>query len=94
MANKKNQIGMDHSTTKSPRGRTSITDKISDVAPTKRHTPIEKSTQANRPVSAGAGPRRGDRRDMHPLFSTGKNKVKGGKRGPIGNSTRKGGTND
>lgn len=94
MANKKNQIGMDHSTTKAPRGRTSISDKVSKVAPTTPHTPIEQSTQANRPVSAGAGPRRGDRRDTHPLYSTGKDKVKGGKRGPIGNSTRKGGAND
>jgi hypothetical protein len=37
---------------------------------------------------------RGDRRDTHPLFSTGKDKVAGGKRGPIGRSTRKGGVND
>jgi len=94
MANKKNQTGMDHSTTKAARGRTSITGKVVDPAPTKRHKPVEQFTQANRPVNAGAGPRRGDRRDMHPLFSTGKDKVKGGRRGPIGASTRKGGTND
>lgn len=80
--------------TKPARGRTSITSRDLPVAATHRRTENEHKTQANRPVSSGAGPRRGDRRDMHPKFSTGKTHSKGGKRGPIGRSTRKGGVND
>lgn len=76
------------------RGRTAITDKKLPASATGRRTDNEHKTQASRPVSSGAGPRRGDRRDMHPLYSTGKTHSKGGKRGPIGASTRKGGVND
>lgn len=86
-------LGMDKSNTKAPRGRTTA-NKPQDPAPTHRSKPVEQLTQANRPIGPGAGIHRGDRRDTHPLFSTGKNKSQGGKRGPIGNSTRKGGTND
>ena len=76
---------------KAPRGRTSITSRDLPVSSTRRRTENEHKTQASRPVSSGAGPRRGDRRDMHPKFSTGKTHSKGGKRGPNGRSTRKGG---
>ncbi len=91
---KKQQLGMDRSNTKKGGGKMNISDKLNPMAPSKPHTPIENKTQANRPVKAGGGLKRGDRRDMHPLYSTGKNKSQGGKRGPIGASTRKGGTND
>jgi hypothetical protein len=88
-------LGIDKSNAKKPRGRTAATTKAINPAPTHRISPNELRTQANRPVgSGGGGLHRGDRRDMHPLFSTGKDKVKGGKRGPIGRSTRKGGVND
>ena len=73
----------DPSTGKPARGRTSITGSDLPVSATRRHTEAEHKTQASRPVSSGAGPRRGDRRDMHPLYSTGKTHTKGGKRGPI-----------
>lgn len=79
---------------KPPRGRTTGVKKDDLQAPTHRAREVEHKTQANRPVGSGAGPRRGDRRDMHPKFSTGKTHSKGGKRGPIGRSTRKGGVND
>jgi hypothetical protein len=93
----KKQLGMDRSNTKKARGRTAATTSKLNPNPTHRISPQEVRTQANRPMGRGSGSgalHRGDRRDMHPLFSTGKNKVKGGKRGPIGNSTRKGGVND
>ena len=86
-------LGMDKSVTKKPRGRTTA-NKPQDPAPTHRHKQVELLTQANRPVGPGAGIHRGDRRDTHPRFSTGIDKRAGGKRGPIGASTRKGGTND
>jgi hypothetical protein len=80
---------------KAPRGRTAQTTKSLDPNPTGRISPIETQTQTNRAIGRGGGAlHRGDRRDMHPLFSTGKNKSQGGKRGPIGRSTRKGGAND
>ena len=61
---------------------------------TGRPTESEQRSMTNRPVGPGAGIHRGDRRDPHPLFTTGKTNTAGGKRGPIGNSTRRGGTND
>ncbi len=60
-------------------------------AKTGRHTPIEQKTQVSRAIGNGAGTKRGNRRDMHPVFSTGKTKSAGGKPGPSGRSTRKGG---
>ena len=87
-------LGMDKSAAKQPKGRTARTTKSLDPNPTHRISPNELRTQATRPIGNGGGVQRGDRRDMHPLFSTGKDKVKGGKRGPIGRSTRKGGVND
>ena len=69
------------------------------VNPTHRTTPNELQTQANRPVGPGAGIHRGDRRDTHPSFSTGKGgrgstagKARnGGRSGPLGASGRKSG---
>lgn len=57
------------------RGRTSITNTTGGrtASPSHRWTEAEQRTQASRPVKAGAGPRRGDRRDTHPAF-TGNNK--------------------
>ena len=86
-------LGMDKSVAKEQRGRTTAV-KPQDPAPTHRHKQVELRTQANRPIGNGGGVQRGDRRDTHPLYSTGKNKSQGGKRGPIGRSTRKGGVND
>ena len=60
-----------------------------DVSATRRHTQIEMETQANRPVGSGGGVKRGDRRDMHPSYSTGKNNRDGGRSGPLGASGRK-----
>lgn len=70
-----------------------------DVAANKRHTPNEQFTQTTRPVGPGAGIHRGDRRDTHPSFSTGKGgrgstagKARdGGRSGPLGHSGRKSG---
>jgi hypothetical protein len=56
---------------------------------TGRHTPIELKTQVSRGVSPGGGTHRGDRRDTHPSFSTGKVNRDGGRSGPLGASTRK-----
>ncbi|HEX8915022.1 MAG TPA: hypothetical protein VF796_21900 [Humisphaera sp.] len=81
-------------TGKAKRGRTAQTTNPVGPLPTHRSSQNELKTQANRPIGNGGGVQRGDRRDMHPLYSTGKNKTVGGKRGPIGASTRKGGTND
>lgn len=69
------------------------------VNPTNRTAPIEGETQTDRPVGPGAGIHRGDRRDTHPSFSTGKGgrgstagKARdGGRSGPLGASGRKSG---
>ena len=37
-----------------------------DVSPTRPDQPIDARTEADRPISAGAGRKRGDRRDMQP----------------------------
>jgi hypothetical protein len=66
--------------------------------PTHRTSPNELQTQASRPVSSGTV-HRGDRRDTHPSFSTGKGgrgstagKARdGGRSGPLGASGRKSG---
>lgn len=38
-----------------------------DVNPTHKNSPQEVRSDASRPMSAGAGRKRGDRRDMHPI---------------------------
>jgi hypothetical protein len=58
---------------------------------TGRHTQNEFKTQVSRSVTAGAGTKRGNRRDTHPSFSTGKVRKDGGRAGPLGHATRKGG---
>jgi len=63
----------------------------SEVGPqmgTHRRSPTELKTQANRPQGNGTL-RRGDRRDTHPLHSTGKNARAGGKPGASSRNTRK-----
>lgn len=80
------------------RGRTSIA-KPQSPAPTRRSKQIEQKTQTSRSVKAGAGIHRGDRRDTHPSFSTGKGgrgstagKARdGGRSGPLGKAGRKSG---
>ncbi|HEY0010096.1 MAG TPA: hypothetical protein VGB55_15335 [Tepidisphaeraceae bacterium] len=48
--------------------------------------------QTNRPMGSGGGNiHRGDRRDTHPSYSTGKVSRDGGRAGPLGASTRKSG---
>ena len=82
-----------------PAGVSAITGDGQIVNPTHRTSPIELQTQANRPVGPGAGIHRGDRRDTHPSFSTGKGgrgstagKARnGGRSGPLGASGRKSG---
>lgn len=67
--------------------------------PTHRVSPNELYTQANRPTGPGAGIHRGDRRDTHPSYTTGKagrgstaGKARdGGRSGPLGASSRKSG---
>lgn len=75
------------------KGRTSITEKGASLgaASRKRQTMNEFKTQVSRSVKAGAGLKRGNRRDTHPSFSTGKTHTQGGRAGPLGRSTRKGG---
>jgi hypothetical protein len=58
---------------------------------TGRHTPNEFKTQVSRSIGSGAGTKRGNRRDTHPSFSTGKVRKDGGRAGPLGQATRKGG---
>ncbi|HEX8342102.1 MAG TPA: hypothetical protein VF624_14445 [Tepidisphaeraceae bacterium] len=54
--------------------------------------PINVRAQTNRPVGSGGGNiHRGDRRDTHPSYSTGKVNRDGGRAGPLGASTRKSG---
>ncbi len=70
-----------------------------EVNANKRHTRNEQMTQTSRAVGPGAGIHRGDRRDTHPSFSTGKGgrgstagKARdGGRSGPLGKSGRKSG---
>ena len=62
--------------------------KVKGKPETGRTTPVELKTQASRPQGAGVV-KRGDRRDMHPLYSTGKNRAKPGQRPPAADRTRK-----
>ncbi|HEX8325040.1 MAG TPA: hypothetical protein VF595_14140 [Tepidisphaeraceae bacterium] len=59
--------------------------------PTGRHSEHELRTQANRGITAGGGVKRGDRRDTHPSYSTGKVNRDGGRAGPLGASGRRNG---
>ena len=59
--------------------------------PTGRHSENELRTQANRGITAGGGVKRGDRRDTHPSYSTGKVHRDGGRSGPLGASGRRNG---
>ena len=60
-------------------------------SPTGRHSANALKTQTSRGVKAGGGVKRGDQRDTHPSFSTGKVRKDGGRAGPLGASGRKGG---
>lgn len=63
------------------RGRSSIT-AVDPKSPTHPGVPVTQKTQASRPVKAGSGKHRGDRRDMSPLYTGNK------KHSARGNSTR------
>ena len=80
------------------RGRTNIP-KPSSIGKASKPTGVSARGKANRGVKSGAGPHRGDRRDTHPSFSTGKagrgstagHARDGGRSGPLGASGRKSG---
>lgn len=72
-------------------GATSASSPATPADPTGRTTANELKTQTSRPVSAGGGVKRGDQRDRHPSFSTGKVRRDGGRAGPLGASGRKSG---
>jgi hypothetical protein len=76
---------------KALKGRTSVTDKVDPNIATHRHTENELRTQATRGITAGGGVKRGDRRDTHPSYSTGKVSRDGGRAGPLGASGRRNG---
>ena len=63
--------GMHGKADRKTRGRTSISGTGGDVGPRKTNpmTPQEVRSDATRPVSAGAGKKRGDRRDMNKLYT-------------------------
>lgn len=79
-------------------GNSAINGEGQIVNPTHRTSPNELQTQANNPQGNGVL-HRGDRRDTHPSYSTGKGgrgstagKARnGGRSGPLGASTRKSG---
>jgi len=56
---------------KKTRGRTSITGmaKLNPLKPTKPRSQQERRAETTRPVSAGAGRHRGDRRDMNKTYT-------------------------
>lgn len=60
--------GMHGGNEKKTRGRTSITN-ANPVSPTSPNVPITRKTEASRPVKAGAGKHRGDRRDMSKTYT-------------------------
>jgi hypothetical protein len=71
------------------RGRTNIPNP--DASATRPNTASEMRTKGTRPQGPGPGTHRGDRRDTHPSFSTGKVHRDGGRAGPLGASGRKNG---
>jgi hypothetical protein len=93
--------------TNNARGRTART-VPSAVAPTKGRAPLEQRTGANRPVGAGAGKHRGDRRDTSRPFTnnnrrqpnhgdplgSGKKQIQGGGKAVKGGGKREKGTYD
>ena len=66
-----NTQGMHGGKNRKARGRTNITSMGGDVGPRKTNpmTPQEVRREATRPVSAGGGKHRGDRRDMNKLYT-------------------------
>jgi hypothetical protein len=74
---------------KKPRGRTSISGVVVPNPQKLRPTQNEKKQSVKRSVDPGPG-HRGDRRDTHPAFSTGKKRGPGGKTKPsLNRGTRK-----
>ena len=63
--------GMHGKSNRKARGRTNITGTGGDLGPrkTQPNTPQEMRREATRPVSAGGGKHRGDRRDMNKLYT-------------------------
>lgn len=60
--------GMNHGSGKKTRGRTAIT-AMDPTDSTRPDVPQVEKTEASRPVSAGAGRHRGDRRDMSKTYA-------------------------
>ena len=82
MAKQSGQKGMHGGSDKKTRGRTSISFQGGgrDMGPTpsKPNAPQELRTEANRPISAGGGKKRGDRRDMSKTYTgNAKHKARG-----------------
>ena len=71
MAKSKTGGGMHAKANRKARGRTTITETGGHLGPRKTNpaTPQEMRREATRPVSAGAGKHRGDRRDMSKLYT-------------------------
>jgi hypothetical protein len=63
--------GMSGDKSRKARGRTNITGTGGNLGPKKTNpmSPQEQRRDATRPVSAGAGKHRGDRRDMNKLYT-------------------------
>ena len=82
MAKKNGLKGMHGGSDKKTRGRSAISfqggGRDMGTTPTKPNVPQEMRTEANRPVSAGGGKKRGDRRDMSKTYSgTAKHSARG-----------------
>ena len=71
MAKSKPGGGMHGKANRKARGRTTITGMGGDLGPNKTNpmTPQEVRREATRPVNAGGGKHRGDRRDMNKLYT-------------------------
>jgi len=74
---------------KKPRGRTNISGADNTPSTQPHHDQADK-VLSSRPVKAGNGPHRGDRRDMHPVFTGNeKHAARGDTPRKTGRSTRK-----
>ena len=88
MAKKAATKGMHGDSNRKARGRTTISD-VPAQSPTRPNVPQVVRREANRPVNAGGGKHRGDRRDMSKLYTNNaKHKARGNNERPAV-STRK-----
>jgi hypothetical protein len=77
---------------KKTRGRTSITESVKAASrnPTKPNFEQERRAETTRPVSAGAGKHRGDRRDMNKAYTGNERHSARGNTPRVNVATRKG----